>query len=86
MPSVGVLLPLILLASGLPKVEDPIPERIGLDTVFTAAGFGGVVAGIAFIAAPARRRESAIRWGGLLGFVLGAALYLTALVNQLLCL
>lgn len=81
MSAVGVL-SFVLLASGFPEAEDPIPDHVGPTFAFTAAGFGGVIGGIAFFAAPASRRESAIRWGGLIGFVGGALLYLAAVVNQ----
>jgi hypothetical protein len=82
-PAVAVFL-LLLLASGLPQVEDPLPDRIGLSAPFIGAGAGSVVAGVIFAAAPQCRRERAIRLGGVLGFGLGAGLYLLSLTAQLI--
>jgi hypothetical protein len=76
------LLPLILVSSSLSHVEDPIPDRIGLDDLISLAGTGGVLAGVAFIAASASKRDKAIRWGALIGFGFGAVLYLVSLVAQ----
>jgi hypothetical protein len=85
--SIGGVLMLALVfwqTLGLPEVEDPIPDRIGLDDLISLAGTGGVLAGVAFIAASASKRDKAIRWGGLIGFGFGAVLYLVSLVIQVI--
>jgi zinc transporter ZupT len=73
---------LILIASFLPRVEDPIPDRIGLGTVFACVGIGGAFAGVVCSAASNTRRDEAIKWGGVLGFAAGASLYLVSLIVQ----
>jgi hypothetical protein len=73
---------ILLFASALPQVEDPIPERVGLGFPFAAAGAGGVLGGVICAASPPAKRERAMRLGVLIGFALGAALYLLALVVQ----
>jgi len=80
-PTLAALL-LISLASILPRVEDPIPDRIGIGTVFACVGFGGAIAGVAYSAASNAERDRAIRLGGLLGFLGGAGLYLVSLMVQ----
>jgi len=81
--SLGVPL-LGLVASILPQAEDPIPDRIGPSDVIAWAGAGGVVGGIFFIASSAPKRDRAVRWGGLAGFVVGTALYFLALVVRVI--
>lgn len=81
MPALAALL-VILVASILPRVEDPIPDRIGLGTLLAWAGFGGAIAGIAYSAASNTRKDEAIKWGGVLGFAAGASLYLVSLIVQ----
>lgn len=71
-------------ALGFPEVEDPIPGRIGLGDLVSLAGTGGVVAGVAFIAASTPKRDKAIRWGALIGFGFGVVLYLVSLIAQLI--
>jgi hypothetical protein len=73
----------VLLASALPRVEDPIPESVGLGLLIEKAGAGVVLVGIAFLRASPARREKAINIGGLVGFGFGALVYLIALVVQL---
>lgn len=82
MPAFAALF-LILIASFLPRVEDPIPDRIGLGTVFACVGIGGAFAGVVCSAASNTRRDRAIKWGGVLGFAAGACLYVLSLVAQL---
>ncbi len=43
---------------------------------------GTVLAGVAFTMATEERRDEAVRWGLFLGFCAGAALYLVALLAQ----
>jgi len=72
-----------LLANAFPpRVENPLPESIGLDAPFVSAGMGGVLLGILFSPARQATRERAMRWGALVGFVLGAGLYAFALLAQ----
>jgi hypothetical protein len=66
----------------LPQVEAPLPDRIGLGFPFSTAGAGGVLVGIVHPASSSAKRDCAIRLGGLIGFALGAGLYLLALVVQ----
>jgi hypothetical protein len=81
-PTIAVFL-LLLLASVVPRAEDPFPEQIGISAPFVGAGAGGVLAGIAFFAAAPPRQERAMKIGSLVGFALGAGAYLLALVIQL---
>ena len=74
----------LFLAVGLPRVESPLPETVGLSLPLTAAGAAGVLAGLAFIRARPAKRERAINYGGLLGFAAGALFYLVSLAAQLL--
>jgi hypothetical protein len=72
----------LLLASLVPQVEDPLPDRIGLGFPFAMATAGGVLAGIIYADAPGNRRNKAIKSGGRFGFLAGAVVYLLALVVQ----
>lgn len=84
--SIGAMLPLAFLlgqAFGLPEVESPIPERIGLTFPFGFAAACGVVAGFLYINSPAKR-ERAISWAGIAGFCLGWCVYLLLLLVQLI--
>jgi hypothetical protein len=73
----------IRLASFFPEVEDPWPDKIGLWFLFQAAGVGGFVMEIVHARAPEARRDRAIRWGGLIGFRIGAGFYALSLLAQL---
>jgi hypothetical protein len=71
----------------LPKVENPIPETIGLTTV---VALGAGISMAAFVAAtvlglPETQRDAWGRYGLASGFLIGVAFYLMALVIQLLC-
>lgn len=70
----------------LPKVESPIPDTIGLGTIFSFAGAGGVLslALATMLGFPDKRRDSWGRGGMVAGFVLGSAVYLVALLGQIL--
>jgi hypothetical protein len=83
MPAVAIFLGTVLGVSVLPQVEDPWPERIGIDFIFTAAGAIGALAGIYHARSPALVREQAVNRGGRIGFFLGLGTYLLALVAQL---
>jgi hypothetical protein len=71
-----------LSGSFLPKVEDPWPDRIGMGLPFTLAGGGAVLAGILFAGSTAARRDRAIMWGGVFGFLGGVCFYAISLVVQ----
>jgi hypothetical protein len=72
----------IYLESILPRVEDPLPERIGLQFPFAMAAAGGVLASLWHVESRSETRERAIRWGGFSGFGLGVAFYLLSLAVQ----
>lgn len=73
---------LLLLGSLVPRVEDPLPDEIGIDFPFAVAAGWGVLASLIYFKSSLARRESAVRRGVLLGFGLGAVVYLVALVVQ----
>ncbi|HET8954316.1 MAG TPA: hypothetical protein VFN18_01515 [Solirubrobacterales bacterium] len=79
-----VLVLVIWQALGLPEVEDPTPNRIGLEFIFGLAGAGGVLGGIVGFAASPAKRERAVSRGGLVGFCIGATVYCLSLLAQLL--
>jgi hypothetical protein len=68
---------------GLPEVEDPVPDRIGLGLFLSLAGAGGVLGGILSVRWP-QRREWFISWGTFVGFCIGGGLYALSLLAQLL--
>jgi len=69
----------------LPRVEDPIPDAIGLGTIFSAAGAGGVLLLVlaSLVGLPDRQRDAWGRRGMVGGFLVGSLLYVVALVAQL---
>jgi hypothetical protein len=83
--SIGAMLLLAFLlgqALGLPEVEDPIPDKIGITFPFGFAGACAVLAGFLYLNSPTKR-ERAVGVGGLIGFCLGWAFYLMSLLVQL---
>jgi hypothetical protein len=72
----------ILVASVIPRVEDPWPASIGLEFPFTMAGVGTVLAGLIYAEASQSRRDRASHKGGLYGFGVGALIYALSLLNQ----
>jgi F0F1-type ATP synthase membrane subunit c/vacuolar-type H+-ATPase subunit K len=74
----------LLLASVVPEIEDPLPDRIGLGFPLAAAGAGGVIASVIHSASSAARRDQAINKGILFGFGIGTASYFLALAVQVL--
>jgi hypothetical protein len=74
---------LLLTASIVPRVENPLPDEIGLTVMLISAGAGGVLGSVLFAASAKERREWAISWGGVIGFGFGLAYYLVALLNQI---
>lgn len=84
--SIGAMLLIALLlgqALGLPEVEDPIPDKIGLGSLVALAGAGGMLGGIWKLGAPPRKRERAISWGSLAGFSIGVGIYVLLLLVQI---
>jgi hypothetical protein len=70
------------LAYFLPHLESPLPEKIGIGFPLSTAGAGALLVGIVHTASPPEKRDRAIRVGGLVGFMVGAAFYLFVLVIQ----
>ncbi len=78
-----LLLALLLgQALGLPEVENPIPEKIGLPDVFTVAGAGGVLGGMVGVCCSPKEKERAISVGSVIGLCIGSAFYAVALLIQ----
>jgi hypothetical protein len=71
-------------ALGLPEVENPIPEKIGLEDVFALAGVGGVLWGIGRFGSPSAKQGQGVSWGVFVGFCFGAAAYSLLLLIQVL--
>ena len=75
------------MATALPRVENPIPETIGLETVFAFAGAGGVFGTILGSIDRLRTRQRSREWwtrvGLQFGFFFGALLYIAAVIGQL---
>jgi hypothetical protein len=74
---------LLLTASFVPRVEDPLPEAIGLEFLFALAGGFGALAGFVHMGSSRDRRERAMSRAGFAGFCFGVVVYLVALVVQL---
>jgi hypothetical protein len=79
-----VLVILLGQALGLPEVESPIPDTIGLTQIFAAAGAGGVLGGVSQVCSPRPKQERMVALGGFAGFCLGAAFYCVCLLAQLI--
>jgi hypothetical protein len=71
----------------LPKVEHPIPETIGLETIVGIAVTANVLLIVltTILRLPQTQRESWVRWATVGGFVIGAVIYFSTLLLQLLC-
>jgi hypothetical protein len=83
--SIGGVLVLALLlgqAFGIPEVESPIPEKIGLGDVIALAGAGGVLGGMVGVCCSLENRERAISVGSVLGLCAGTGFYAVALLVQ----
>lgn len=74
------------LVSLLPRVEDPIPDTIGVGFIFSMAGAGGVVMVVlgSMLGMSATELETWARRGVSMGFVTGALFYAAALIGQIL--
>ena len=71
-------------ALGFPEVEDPIPNRIGIEDLFALAGAGGLLGGIwRFRSSPAKR-ERAVSRCSLAGLCFGAVVYCLSLLAQVI--
>ena len=70
----------------LPRVEDPIPNTIGLGAIFSAAGAGGILLFVlaSLVGLPDTQRDAWGRKGMVGGFLVGSLLYMVALTAQLL--
>lgn len=68
---------------GLPEVEDPLPEKIGLGLLLSLAGAGGMFGVILSVRWP-QKREWLISRGTFVGFCIGSSLYCASLFAQLL--
>jgi len=85
--SIAAMLLLALIvwqAIGLPEVEGPFPDRIGLTFPISLAGATGVFGGVLSVVASPRRRERFISLGTFAGFCVGVAFYALSLFVQLL--
>lgn len=69
---------------GLPEVEDPLPDRIGLTYLVSLAGAGGVLGGVVSVIGWPQRREQFVTAGTFIGFCVGLGIYVSALIDQLI--
>jgi hypothetical protein len=78
-------MPGIPLNAFLPRVEDPIPDTIGLGAIFSAAGAGGILLLVlaSLVGLPDTQRDAWGRKGMVGGFLVGSLLYVVALAAQL---
>lgn len=78
-------MPGIPLNAFLPRVEDPIPDTIGLGAIFSAAGAGGILLLVlaSLVGLPDTQRDTWGRKGMVGGFLVGSLLYVVALAAQL---
>jgi hypothetical protein len=74
------------LPSLLPRVEDPIPDTIGVGIIFSMAGAGGVVMLVlgSILGMSVAELDAWARRGVSVGFAAGALFYAAALVGQIL--
>lgn len=73
---------LLVLASFLPRVENPWPDTIGIELPFAMAGAGGLLAGFLYAGDSRAGRDGVVRSGGLWGFRLGLLFYVLSFLNQ----
>ena len=71
----------LLNDSFLPRVEDPWPDTIGLDFPFMLSGACAALAAIVHFESPPAKRGGAVRKSSLIGFCIGALIYVVSLVN-----
>ena len=65
---------IVLQALGFPEVEDPLPEKIGVDSIVGYAGAGGVLAVVLSVVWRQQRREWLISLGTFAGFCFAVGL------------
>lgn len=82
MLALAVVSKALFLAWLLPEVEDPWPDKIGLEFLFQAGGAGGWIMDLTAVGAPEGDRNRAVRLGGLWGFRIGATFYAFSLLIQ----
>jgi len=75
---------LIVQALGLPEVENPVPDKIGLGYLVSLAGAGGVLGGVVSVIGWPQKREQFVTVGTFFGFCIGLAIYASALIIQLI--
>lgn len=73
----------VLVGVFLPEVENPWPDRIGIEFPFAVAGAFGVLAAVIRGDIAPELRDRAIHRGGIWGFRLGAGIYVLSAVVQL---
>jgi hypothetical protein len=71
-------------ALGFPEVEDPIPNRIGLGHIIAFTGAGAVLGEVFRFGSSPTSRERAVRFGSLVGFGIGAAVYFLSLLAEII--
>lgn len=71
-------------ALGLPEVDDPMPDKIGLGYLVSLAGAGGVLGGVVSVVGWPQKRERFVSVGTFIGFCIGFGVYVSALIFQLL--
>lgn len=69
---------------GLPEVEDPIPDRIGVGSIMGFAGFGGMLAAVFSVIVQPRNREQLIGIGTFVGCCFGVGFYAVSFLAQLI--
>ncbi len=74
------------LVSLLPRVEDPIPDTIGVGIIFSIAGAGGVVMLVlgSMLGMSPKELDAWARRGVSIRFAAGTLFYIAALVRQIL--
>lgn len=70
----------------LPRVEDPIPDTIGMGIIFSMAGAGGVIMLVlgSVLGVSAAELDAWARRGVSMGFAAGVLFYAAALAGQVL--
>jgi hypothetical protein len=84
--SIGAMLALALIAwqvLGLPEVEDPFPDRIGLGSIVGRAGVAGMRAGVLRLITRPSNRDRFVGIGTLVGLCFGIGFYALSLIAQL---
>ena len=72
----------LLVGAVFPQVEDPWPDRIGIELPIVLAGSGAALAGVIHASSPRSRRERAIGRFSAWGFWLGLLFYAMSVLAQ----